>query len=256
MTSEFSLKGYGELLEHLTVHGYEMIRFRDWRLNSPRATYCLLRHDVDATTDFAVTLAEFEAARQIRSTYFVMLRSPLYNALSRACTADLRQIVALGHEIGLHFDAADDSIEAGPIEGRIERELALLAEVTGTPVSAFSFHQPTADILARRILLPDAINAYTLDGEQGCQYLSDSNRDWRGRDVAEIIRQRQPLQILLHPMWWVGDGPETWDCWDQAIRKNFERQQQQLLATERAYGPPRHIELIRGQRDRSGRVGP
>ena len=244
MSLDFSLKGYGRLLDHLASHGYEMIRFCDLPARSHDTARCLLRHDIDVSTDFAVRMAEFEAARQIRSTYFAMLRSPLYNALSRACTDDLRRIVALGHEVGLHFDGAYDPMQAASVETRIERELALLAEMTGTPVSAFSLHQPSEALLTRSIAVPGAVNAYTLDRE-GWQYVSDSNRDWRGRDVLGIISQRQPLQILLHPMWWVSDSAEILDCWDQAIVRNFERQQQQLLSTERAYGPPRRIEVKR-----------
>jgi hypothetical protein len=249
MTVEFSLNGYGQLLDHLAAHGYEMIRFEELRMLPQGADRCLLRHDVDVSTDFAVRMAEFEAARQVRSTYFVMLRSPLYNALSRACTDDLRRIVSLGHEVGLHFDAAYDPAPAVPVETRITRELAVLADMTGAPASAFSFHQPSAEILTGTIVVPGATNAYTLDRD-GWDYISDSNRDWRGRDVFGIISRRRPLQILLHPLWWVCDSPEILDCWDHAIGRNFERQQRQLLATERAYGPARSIEL---KRDRAGK---
>src|SRR5688572_18259909 len=156
MTAAFSLEGYGQLLDHLATHAYEMIRFEDLRLQSGATARCLLRHDIDVSTDFAVRMAEFEAARQVRSTYFVMLRSPLYNALSRACTDDLRRIVSLGHEVGLHFDAAYDPMQA-PVETRIERELAVLADMTGTPVSAFSFHQPSEALLARPVAVPGAV---------------------------------------------------------------------------------------------------
>ena len=244
MAVEFSMKGYGRLLDHLNNHGYEMIRFSDLRQQSSHAARCLLRHDVDATTDFAVRMAEFEAARQVRSTYFVMLRSPLYNALSRACTDDVRRIVELGHEVGLHFDAAYDSTSSLPLATRIERELAVLSGMTGVPVSAFSFHQPDAALLASRIVVAGGVNAYTLDSE-GWQYISDSNRDWRGRDVLDIIGRRAWLQILVHPMWWVCESGDILDCWDQAIGRNFEREQRQLLSTERAYGPPRRIEVKR-----------
>jgi hypothetical protein len=244
MPLDFSMNGYGQLLDHLDSHGYETIRFGELRMQSSRPARCLLRHDVDTSTDFAVQMAEFEAARQVRSTYFVMLRSPLYNALSRACTDDVRRIVELGHEVGLHVDAAYDPTPSQPIAARIERELAVLSGMTGVPVSAFSFHQPDAALLASRIVVTGAVNAYTLDSD-GWQYISDSNRDWRGRDVLAMIGQRGLLQILVHPMWWVCDSQHILDCWDQAIAGNFERGQRQLLTTERAYGPPRRIEVKR-----------
>ena len=242
MPLDFSMKGYGSLLDHLDRHVYEMIRFGDLRQPSSHPARCLLRHDVDATTDFAVRMAEFEAARQVRSTYFVMLRSPLYNALSRACTDDIRRIVELGHDVGLHVDAAYDPTPSVALATRIERELAVLSDMTGVPVSAFSFHQPDPALLSRRIVVTGAVNAYMLEGE-GWQYISDSNRDWRGRDVLDIIGRRGLLQILVHPMWWVCDSGDILDCWNQAIRRNFDREQRQLLATERAYGPARSLEV-------------
>lgn len=244
MSVDFSMQGYGRLLDHFDRHGYEMIRFGELRQQSSRPARCLLRHDVDATTDFAVRMAEFEAARQVRSTYFVMLRSPLYNALSRACTDDVRRIVELGHEVGLHFDAAFDPASSVPVAARIERELAVLSGMTGVTASAFSFHQPDAALLASRIVVTGAVNAYALDAE-GWQYISDSNRDWRGRDVLGMIAQRGLLQILVHPMWWVCESAEILECWDQAIARNFEREQRQLLRTERAYGPARSLEVKR-----------
>jgi hypothetical protein len=146
--------------------------------------------------------------------------------------------------VGLHVDTAYDPAPSIPITTRIEREIAVLAGMTGVPVSAFSFHQPNEALLASRIAVPGAVNAYTLDGE-GWQYISDSNRDWRGRDVLDIIGRRALLQILVHPMWWVCESGDILDCWDQAIGRNFEREQRQLLSTERAYGPPRRIEVKR-----------
>ena len=246
MSFPFSPAGYGQLLGHLAKHHYETVTFTQL----PRvaeAGSCVLRHDVDASLDMARRLAEVEAEHGVRSTYFVMLRSPLYNVLSRQGGADVRRLIALGHEVGLHFDSRDGN-QDDDVPALIARDLAAISEVTGTSAGAFSFHQPTPELIARRVAVPGAENAYTLE-ERGYRYASDSNRNWRGSNIAEIIEQRQPIQILLHPMWWVCDAPDVHDCWDIAIQENFARQQQHLMTTEGAYGPERRLLLTRRGRD-------
>src|SRR5687768_12246943 len=116
MNFEFSLRGYGQLLDALAEHRYKVVTFGDVP-RSADAGVCLLRHDVDASLEFATRLADVEAAKGVNSTYFVMLRSPLYNILSKQAVNDLRHLIANGHQVGLHFDNGHDE----PGEGVEER---------------------------------------------------------------------------------------------------------------------------------------
>ncbi len=254
MTLEFSIDGYRSLLDRLSSRGYKTLTFNELQADTPAASVCLLRHDVDTSTGFAVRLAELEAERAVRSTYFVMVRSTLYNAFSRQAFDDVRRILQLGHEVGLHFDASHpEAKQAGSIERQIAQEMSWLASATGRPVTSFSFHQPAPDLLAQQITVPGAVNAYAVGGQ--FQYVSDSNRDWRGQDVLALIDAGTPLQILLHPMWWVCADPHVWNCWDAAVLDNFARQQEWLLATEGAYGPRRQLRLTRAEADAGGSIG-
>ena len=244
MTLEFSSNGYDQLLDRLSARGYRTITFNQLSSGRGSQPLCLLRHDVDASTGFARRMAELEAKRNVRATYFVMLRSTLYNLFSRQTAGDLQRILQLGHQVGLHFDAAHPSArQAASLESQIVREMDLLSDVVGGPVTAFSWHQPTSDLLARHIEVRGAVNAYAL-GEEFL-YLSDSNRDWRGRDVLATIEGGRHIQLLVHPMWWVCRDPHVWDCWDSAILDNLSRQQEWLMATEGAYGPRRLLNLVR-----------
>lgn len=245
MSVEFSPDGYLRLLSHLADHGYETVTFSQLPRHDAEAVSCVLRHDVDASLDFACRFAELEAGRGVKSTYFIMLRSPLYNALSRQGAGDIRQLASLGHDIGLHFDGRDGD-QKEDIERRITRDMAILGELAGTAVSAFSFHQPTEDLLARRVVVGGAINAYSLD-ELGFHYVSDSNRNWRGHDVLDLIRHKRRLQLLLHPMWWMCDAPDVFDCWDAALRQNLQSVQRHLMAAEGAYGPERRVHFTRAR---------
>jgi len=230
-------------MDALLAVGFRFIRFSE--LEAGRGTperLLLLRHDVDASMEFALSMARIEHRMGIRSTYFVMLRSPLYNLMGRHGSWCLRELVQLGHEIGLHFDA---SCECGPrwsLGDWVRFELSMLGGLVGREVTAMSLHQPTPNVIEARLTVPGVVNTYHPEHMAGFHYLSDSNRDWRGRDPLCVASSHQRLQLLLHPMWWMCDGSID-DCWNTALRHGFENAQNQLLATERAYGGMRTMSL-------------
>lgn len=210
---------------------------------------CLLRHDVDGDLGAAVVIAELEVALGIRSTFFLMLRSPLYNLLGRANVRLAQRLPHLGHWVGLHYDNGFRPDER-PAEEWVRRETRILEELLDAPVRAFSFHQPPADVFERPPLRVEGlVNVYDREALRGYEYVSDSNMIWRSPPPIERFRRRdfRRLQILLHPMWWVHEGaPATpRDAWDAAAVANWERGQDELVATEAAYGPRRRIEVRR-----------
>jgi hypothetical protein len=246
--SGFSLAAYAEMLAAGRASGYRFVTFAevaDGKAEGERL--CLLRHDVDASIAFALDLARAEAADGVRSTYFVMPRSPAYNLLGRHAALAVREMAALGHDIALHFDAAHPLAEPARLAEQIGAEAALVAELSGKSVAAFSFHQPSAQIIAARVEVPGLINTYHPGHLPGWHYASDSNRVWRGETGLALLRDapHARLQLLTHPMWWVSDAADTMAVWDAAIRSNFEVMQRQFLDTEAAYGAPRLIELGR-----------
>jgi hypothetical protein len=243
---KFGRSTFVEVLQSI-AGGYQFVTFGDVaRGLLTDQPCCLMRHDVDASMDFAIDMAEIEAERGIRTTYFVMLRSPLYNLMSRHSAAALLRLSSLGHEIGLHFDAACTPSPGKTVQDELSMELKLLSELAGQQVNAFSFHQPTEAIIRMRLSYPAVINTYNPDQLEEFRYISDSNRVWRDLDPFQLAASGwQKIQILLHPMWWMCEAQDVLDCWDQTISANFRATQAQLLATERAYGPPRQLKLLR-----------
>ena len=63
-----------------------------------------MRHDIDFSLKKALEFAEVEQEQKIRSTYFVLLTTDMYNAMSKEAGQKIRAIMKMGHEIGLHFD--------------------------------------------------------------------------------------------------------------------------------------------------------
>ena len=102
---KFTYRAYGELLDLLLDNGFHFSKYGEVKRHEKS---CILRHDIDLSISKALRMADFEASRpvQIQSTYFVLLKTDFYNPASRNSLSMLRNIVSMGHEIGLHFDEA------------------------------------------------------------------------------------------------------------------------------------------------------
>jgi hypothetical protein len=72
-----------------------------------------LRHDCDAAHSLAtaVKMAEWEAERGYRSTYYLLHTSPYWGA--PGFRESLDRIACLGHEIGIHSDALAEALKTG-----------------------------------------------------------------------------------------------------------------------------------------------
>lgn len=237
MTSppSFTYEHYSYILRAALDAGYEFIGYDDARPNSDRA--CVLRHDCDNDLTAAVRMAELEAARGIRSTYFLMLRSAQYNALSPSSAALVRRIIDHGHWMGLHFDARphlESTDEA--LQDAVDAERKLLSTEFGAPFEVVSFHQPTALILENRVKIR-CKNTYDRQDMEGFHYLSDSCMIWKeGCPSYFFAERRKPrLQLLIHPEWWTEDVLDIEGKWQRMLSNNFDVMQTSLLEREKSY---------------------
>ncbi len=166
--------------------------------------HVLWRHDVDYSVHRAAVLARLEASLGVRATYFLTLHSELYNVLEPAVHDRLREIAALGHWIGLHFDAGFAA--RGDLDERAAWEGRVLSEALEAPVRAVSLHNPS-------VSGTDAYDAEELGGmvHAGARsvrdryaYVSDSNGYWRYDRLPEVIAAgaHERLHVLTHPEWW------------------------------------------------------
>lgn len=211
----FSLEGYRALLEVLRAAGYRDATFLE--PDPPQGHPALvLRHDLDVDPVLGVALAEIEADLGLRSTFFALVTSPLYNPAAPSARAALQRIVELGHEVGLHFDAS-------PHATLEERDLALtdevevLGRIVGRPIRTASFHRP--GVAAETPELPGLVSAYEPRFVEGLAYLADSGGSFRFSHPldSEAFAQRRGIQLLTHPIWWtespLGSVAERVDAW-------------------------------------------
>lgn len=196
---EFTYAAYRDMLRLLKEHRYAFCRYSDYE---SAARCVILRHDIDQSIDKAVTLAELEAAEGVPSTWFVLLRTDFYNPASRASLDGIRALLAMGHDVGLHFDevAADPKL---PVADAIRQEAAILSDICGAPITSVSMHRPSRATLDADLVIPGMINSYGKTFFQSFKYVSDSCRNWR-EPVEEIIRSEayDRLHILTHAFWY------------------------------------------------------
>ena len=199
---DFTYQAYADLLDMLSADGYVVCDYHDY-INSSRCV--ILRHDIDTSLDQAVRLAELEAEKGVKSTYFVLLRTDFYNPASQGNQEQLRRILALGHEIGLHFDevAYGKVLTEEETRESIIKECGILSELLDTPVTTVSMHRPSKATLEANLEIPGIVNSYGKTFFHDFKYLSDSRRRWR-EPVLDIVRSGEydRLHILTHAFWY------------------------------------------------------
>ena len=100
---KFNLEGYTALLKFIKKSKLKFSFFSD-NLNSGRKI--ILRHDIDFCPIRALHIAKLENKLSISSTYFFLINTEFYNLQFDDNKKILIEILSLGHQIGLHFDAS------------------------------------------------------------------------------------------------------------------------------------------------------
>jgi hypothetical protein len=174
----------------------------------------LWRHDIDLSPQRALALARIESEQSVPATYFVLLSSQFYNALEPKIVGLLKEIVALGHDIGLHYDA---SLPLGDTAAHVERlsfERNVLSTIVEHPVRSFSLHNPTVspDVNLDGASYAGLFNASAPALRQQFEYCSDSNGVWRFRSLHDVVADPsvRRLYALTHPEWWTPQSMTPW----------------------------------------------
>lgn len=208
---DLTLQSYGKLLEGLQHAGYAFSS--GWTLDTGdrEGGTVALRHDLDFSIDAGVTIATVESKCGVSSTFFVQLRSGLYNALAPTAIRSLERIAELGHGIGLHVDLSNYSVDDRG--SGVERELRLLT--TYLPMARtdiVSLHRPGVECVGSDNigLPPGVLHTYHSAFVRRLAYFSDSGGTWRfGHPLdSPAFRERRPLHLLTHPVWWVLPGQD------------------------------------------------
>ena len=245
----YNLDKYSKILEFCLKCGYSFINFSE--LTARKEGMILLRHDVVNDVQAAQKMAFLENKLGIKSTYFLMTRSPVYNLFSRHNRDAVTEIFSLGHSIGLHYDQGYDEIRASSTSEtmkNINRDCAFLENEFKCKIDAVSFHQPNQKILtSTEFNLEDRVNTYDQTKLGAFEYFSDSNRtlDWNKLELKLKTplpsKEKANIQLLIHPMWWVYDNVSCSDIWNVILINSINYAIPQLMETERAFGGSRKL---------------
>ena len=200
--SDFTRENYRNLLR-LARQTYIFRTYTDFKRDE---RFILWRHDVDFSVHAARKLARIEAEENVSATYFLNLHSEFYNLLEREITDCVRDILGLGHPIGLHFDCRYHCIQnEEELEHSLKRESMILEEFLGQEIRVFSFHIPKPLTMEYpQLELAGLVNTSAEYFRSQVAYCSDSNGYWRFRRLYDILCEARDerLQVLTHTEWW------------------------------------------------------
>ena len=194
---DFTLTTYRQLLQTLLKAGYHALTFENYcRLcqegKAPSFRFVILRHDVDLKPQNSLLTAKIEAELGLSASYYFRIvpesNQPEY----------IRQIAALGHEIGYHYE--DMSFAHGDTDKAIqhfEQSLAYFRQFY--PVKTICMHgAPTSRYDGRDLWKKYNYAEYGILGEPylildfaRVFYLTDTGRRWDGYKVS--VRDKIPV---------------------------------------------------------------
>lgn len=187
----------------------------------------ILRHDIDFDIEKAYSMFNVEKEMNVISTYFILVTSDLYNILSYKNRNIIKNISSNGFEIGLHFDPVIyGDISLNQMQKQVEKECSIIEDIIGLKVQTVSLHNPS--IHNQYPLFEVYKNAYSKEFFNPDLYLSDSCRDFRGKDIFEFIKKGQNnlLQVLFHPIHFSENGENYIESFNKIIESkinNFDK---------------------------------
>ncbi len=228
---DFTQREYARLCEAIAASGYRTATFADFIARDRLDLHdrvLVLRHDVDRRPRRARELAEIERRFGLLASYYFRMPASWEPRI-------IREVAAMGHEVGLHYECLDRARGDHDAAGRLLAEqLAQFRELA--PVRTVSMHGNPATRFDNRDMWQHCrLGDFGLTGEvylsadfERAMYYSDTGRTWLdGRfNVKDVIpagkaavtdkpplkttgdlirligRDSRNLYLLIHPERW------------------------------------------------------
>jgi len=191
---DFILKVYTDLLRSLQAKDYMLVSLEHYfsnKANVETKRCAILRHDVDLKAENALAVARIEYELGIKASYY-------FRAVKQSNKPEIiREIVAMGHEIGYHYE--DMAICNGDTEKAIDHfkeQLAYFRQYY--PVTTICMHgAPRSRYDGRDLWKHYDYHDFGIIGEPYFDvdffkvfYLTDTGRRWDGFNVS--VRDKIP----------------------------------------------------------------
>jgi hypothetical protein len=199
---KFSIAQYKSLLSYFIKSKLKFKKFDD---DLTKGKNIIMRHDVDFCPLRALEMAKIEHKFKIPATYFFLINTNFYNLNTTENKKIITEMINIGHEIGLHFDASFFK-ERNSMDLKCKEELEALEKIAQKKINIVSFHRPAKKILIDNKKIANKDHTYMLKFIKKINYCSDSQGEWRFKTPKEIIEkkinQNFTLHLLTHPIWW------------------------------------------------------
>jgi hypothetical protein len=146
-----------------------------------------------------------EAEQGVQSTFFLLQTSD-YNPFEEEEAVLIRRILDLGHDLGLHYDAAlFERLGVDPL-ATAKAQIDLFETFFRTKIQAMSSHMPMRS--GKTFSIPGVIDTYDPMFLTEMKYISDSTQAWREGVVTENLEKYNHIHLLTHEYIW---HPFGWD---------------------------------------------
>ncbi len=223
---DFTYTHYEEMMDKIQKSNYKVTFFNE---SNSHDQELILRHDVDLDLESAYKMALIENKHKIRTTYFILIRSPFYNIFDKSNSDYIKGLLDLGHQIGLHFDEAYYGLnDTDSMIKNVEAEVQILENACNTNISAVSFHRPSTFMLQSDIKLKNGlVNTYAKNFIKDFKYISDSRRVWKEGCLCKLLEKsavehsNPKIQALVHPIWWTDRSMSSQDVMESFLIKKL-----------------------------------
>lgn len=225
----FTLENYKSLIDNLKS---KSLHFSiDW--SQCYSSTVLLRHDIDFSIKDAFRIADLESSLNVKSTFFFMLSSNMYNLMSKSNMGLVKEIYEMGHKISLHFDPTAYS-DLDPFIN----EKNFFESAFDTTVDIVSIHRPGIFLQDNNRDLFGISHTYQDKYFNDMTYISDSGGKRVDEKILNYLSQKNlpGLQLLLHPIWWTrgsGSPTETLNLWRES---NTRFMTEEIILNCKTYG--------------------
>jgi len=208
----FTFAHYRETLILAKNSGYNFSNLGDFDPVTIGKSFILLRHDIDCPAfNKALSFAKIENELKVKATYFIRVHSDAYNPFGFRNYHILRQIIDLGHEVGLHYEHIDfcKITREDPAsilkKGKNILELILGVKIKGIAGHGEGFIPKNWDFWQKYNFKDFGFeyDAYEEKFMNGVQYVDDALGKWNeGKCMCKYINQFDKIYFQFHPVYW------------------------------------------------------
>ena len=217
MERDFTLNTYRILLETLKKRNYTFHTFNNLIenktvLNSHNSSLVILRHDVDLLPEYALGLAKIENELGIKGTYYFRIIPATFNV------EIMKEIAALGHEIGYHYEDMDLAYRQLKIKNeKLTIDTSMAMPLSMTIDQAYELFKVN---LARMREVAD-IKTICMHGSPLSPY--DNKLIWQKYSYKELGIIGEPyLDIDWNEFGYLTDTGRKWNSTTESIRDKVE----------------------------------